>query len=423
LHLLTLRLGGAGERPAVTVNGRTWSYREFAEQVDLRQRIAVDQKLLPATGTVVEVLAAVFAAAAVNRPVLVTDPAGPVPTLDVVPPEAFLAVVTSGTSGRPKAVLRSAASWVSSFAPLAELTGIGSADRVLLTGPLHATLHLFAAVHTLVMGAELTDRAEQATAVHAVPAVFADLLDALPPDAPLRVAVLAGSSLPDELADRATARAISVVEYYGAAELSFVAARRHPQSLRPFPGAEVQIRDGVLWVRSPFLSLGYPAGTVGPFRRDEAGFGTVGDLAEWAPDGGLLIRGRGDAAITTGGATVIAEDVESALAALPGVAAVAVVGLPHSRLGQLVTAVIEPSPDANLGDLRAAARRVLRDQSLPRRWLVTDRLPRTPSGKVNRHAVALAAARSTGNGAPASGSQPPDGNVPAADLPVLRPLP
>jgi long-chain acyl-CoA synthetase len=391
--------------------------------------------LLRATGTVVEILVSVFAAAALQRLVLVSDPAGPEPTLGVLPSETFLVVVTSGTSGRPKPVLRTAASWVSSFAPLAELTGIGSADRVLLTGPLHATLHLFAAVHTLAIGAELTDRVDLATAVHAVPAALADLLGALPADSPLRVAVLAGSALPEELAARATTRGISVVEYYGAAELSFVAARCHPQPLRPFPGAEVAIRDGVLWVRSPFLSMGYPPGTVGPFRRDEAGFGTVGDLAEWDSAGGLLVRGRGDAAIITGGATVIAEDVEAVLAALPGVAAVAVVGLPHARLGQVVTAVVEPTPGDDLLGLRAAAREVLRDQSLPRRWLIADRLPSTPGGKVNRHAVALAAAQFVADqpagqpavssrpaGQPAVGSrpagQPAVGSRPAADLPA-----
>lgn len=384
-------------------------------------------------------MATVFAAAALGRPVLVADPAVPAPIIGTVPADTFLIVVTSGTSGRPKPVLRTAESWVRSFAPLSELTGIDRNDRVLLTGPLHATLHLFAAVHALAIGAELTDRPDLATAVHAVPAVLADLLDHLPADSPLRIAVLAGSAVPGKLTRRTADRGISVVEYYGAAELSFVAAARFPQSLRPFPGAEVELRDGVLWVRSPFLSLGYPHSVIGPFHRDEAGFGTVGDLAEWATDGGLLIRGRGDAAITTGGATVIAEDVEAVLGALPGVAAVAVVGLPHARFGQLVTAVIEPLPGVDLHGLRAAARAVLRDQSLPRRWLLTDRLPSTSSGKVNRSAVASAATLLVGgvaeHGSLESDQQPQSGKseacrttddqpaeAAAADLPRLRPL-
>ncbi len=212
-----------------------------------------------ATGLpIVTALATVFAAATLGVPVIVGDPEGPVPTLGSLPADAFLVAVTSGTSGRARPVLRTASSWTESFAPLAELTGIGRDDRVLLTGPLHATMHLFAAVHTLAMGAELTDRPEHATAVHAVPAVFADLLNALPRTAPLRTAVVAGTALSAEIAERAEQRGITVTEYYGAAELSFVAARRFPAPLRPFPKAQVQLRDGVALGLLPVPRAGLP---------------------------------------------------------------------------------------------------------------------------------------------------------------------
>lgn len=368
-----------------------------------------------ATGLPLEsALALVFGAAAAGLPVLLADPAGPTPTVDPPAEPAFLVVVTSGTSGRPRPVIRTAVSWTSSFAPLSDLAGIGAGDRVLLTGPLHATMHLFAAVHTLALGAELTDRTELATAVHAVPAVLADLLATLPAGAPLRTAVLAGSNLPTNVADAAVRRGIAVTEYYGAVELSFVAARRYPDPMRAFPGAEVQLRDGRVWVRSPYLAIGYPTGVSGPLTKDADGFATVGDLADGLPGGGLVIRGRGDAAITTGGATVLAEDVESVLTALPGVAAVAVVGVPHDRLGQVVTAVIEPVRDADprdLRSLRSAARDVLREQSLPRRWLLTPRLPRTSGGKIARDQVRQAAARH------AAGQQPDGPPLPLSPLP------
>ena len=302
---------------------------------------------------------------------------------------------------------------------------------MLLTGPLHATMHLFAAVQTLALGAEVTDQPEHATAVHAVPAVLADLLGALPSGAPLRTAVVAGTSLTEHIGHRALERGVAVIEYYGAAELSFVAVRRFPEPLLPFPGAQIDLRDGTLWVRSPYLALGYPAGISGPFRRDADGFATVGDVSDRTATGGLLIRGRGDAAITTGGATVLAEDVEAVLTALPGVAAVAVVGVPHDRLGQVVTAVIEPAPGADLRGLRAAARQVLRDQSLPRRWLLADRLPRTPGGKIVRHMVALAAAHEVSGHAVSgrAGAGPADamaadvGETALTESLRLRPLP
>ncbi len=349
----------------------------------------------------------VFAAAAAGRPVLLADPALPAPSLGAVPAGTFLVAVTSGTSGAPRPVLRTAASWITSFDPLSELTRLTGDDRVLLSGPLHATLHLFAAVHTLALGAELTDRPATATAVHAVPAVLAALLRSLPAGAPLRLAVVAGSGLPDDLAAAAAGRGIAVVEYYGAAELSFVGARRWPERLRPFPRAEVRIRGddarpGRIWVRSPYLATGYPPGVTGPLHRDADGFATVGDLGETLPDGAFRVLGRGDAAITTGGHTVLAEDVERVIGAIPGVAGVAVVGLPHAEFGEIVTVIFEPVPGADLSGVRGAARRQLRGPSLPRRWLLTDALPRTPSGKVRRGAVA-AAARLGGSGPAGSG--------------------
>lgn len=386
-----LRPGRRDDAPAITAAGRTTSYAQLHERA-ARPAGPGAGAVLVAGPDPVDALAGVFGAAATGRPVLVADPAGPVPALPaLLPPATWLVAVTSGTSGHPRPVLRTAASWTSSFAPFSALTGIGPDDTVAITGPLHSTMHLFAAVHALAVGAHLTDDPSRASAAHAVPSRLATLLDELDPDSPLRTVVVAGATLPDQVADRARARGLTVVEYYGAAELSFVAARRAPEPLRPFPGAETHLRDGTLWVRSPYLSLGYPAGVTGPFRRDADGFATVGDLAEALPDG-LRIRGRGDAAITTGGATVVVEDVERALQSVPGVAAAAVVGVPHPRLGQLVVAVLEPAAGAELTGVRAAARRLLRDQSLPRRWLVAPELPRTPGGKISRHRVSAAIA-------------------------------
>ena len=476
-----VRLGASGDAPAVTIGDRTWSYGELSELIG---RVGVAHGTIDATRLpVVDALAAVFAGARAGVPVLLADPGGsrdvpaavaaptaaapgytPVPSpvrssvRSSVPPSArtseptavraavatavraavptavpsavptgtFLITVTSGTSGHPRPVLRTAASWAASFAPLARLAGLDSGDRVLLTGPLHATLHLFAAVHTLWLGAQLTDRADRATAVHAVPTVLADLLAAVPAPAALRTAVVAGTALPEELARRAAAGGIAVTEYYGAAELSFVAGARHPDPLRPFPGADVQIRDGEVWVRSPYLAIGYAGDVTGPLRRDADGFATVGDLGEWIDGGGLRIRGRGDAAITTGGATVIAEDVEAALTAVPGVAAAAVVGVPHARLGQVMAAVIEPMAGADLTRIRSAARVILHGPSRPRRWFTAQCLPRTPSGKVSRAAVDEAVRAFLAGDHP-SGEQPSDdkrsGDNQSGGTPVLRRLP
>ena len=172
------------------------------------------------------------------------------------------------------------------------------------------------------------------------------------------------------------------MEYYGAAELSFVAARRVPAGLTAFPGVEIELRDGELWARSPYLATGY-LGAAGPLRRDDRGFASVGDRAE--RDGGALrIRGRAHTAITTGGETVLAEDVEAVLADLTGVTGVVVAGVPHPRLGEIVAAVVEFDGPAEA--LRAARPVVLGAAARPRLWYAAD-FPRTAGGKPARTAV------------------------------------
>jgi acyl-CoA synthetase (AMP-forming)/AMP-acid ligase II len=419
-----LQPAGVAGDPAVTVAGRTWTYREFAKLIDA----APTGDLVDLSGmTLPSALAAAFAAARSGTAVLVRDPAQASPRIGTLPLVTWLVATTSGTSGRPRSIARTARSWALSVQPLADIAGIGPADRVAPTGPLHATLHLFAAIHTLCVGAHLIDDVRDATVAHCVPAVLADLLTSGGFDR-LRTAVVAGSALPDTTANQAATQGISVVEYYGAAELSFVAIRRWPEPmLKPFPDAEVRLdADDVLWVRSPYRALGYvgvghaevrdagagPAGVrhtavapakvghahagriaaepASPLRIDADGFATVGDVARAAasgPEDGLVILGRGDAAVTVGGATVLAEDVEAALSSIPGVAAAAAVGMPHPRLGQIVAAVLELDGTASLASIRAAARAVLSGPSLPRKYVMVERLPRTAAGKIARAAA------------------------------------
>src|SRR5690606_33349581 len=209
---------------------------------------------------------------------------------------AFLLVATSGSTGRPRPLARTAAPWYDSFPAFTEITGVRETDRVLLTGPLHATMHLFGALHALWLGACVTDDAATATVAHAVPAVLRDLAANAPR---LRTAVVAGIALDEGAA--AAAEGLEVVEYYGSAEVSLVAARRVPEPLRVLDGVRVEIRDGLLYVRSPYTVLGAPE------------WFPVGDLAELRADGALVVRGRGDGVVNVGGTTVVAEDVERVL--------------------------------------------------------------------------------------------------------------
>jgi long-chain acyl-CoA synthetase len=271
-------------------------------------------------------------------------------------------------------VRRTTASWVDSFPVVARLTQLDADSRMFVPGPLTGTMNLFASVLARAVGAEVVGRAERATHVHATPTELRRLLtDGRRLDG-VRVTV-AGDRLDRALHDRAVAAGAVVSHYYGAAELSFVAWGAHDDDLRPFPGAQVVEREGVLWVRSPYLAL---------VPLDVGGYATVGDLGEVAANGRVRVRGRGDAAVVTGGVTVLVEDVEAALRRAVG-GDVAVLGVPHPDLGEVVAAVLTDA--AQVTRARHRARSELDETQRPRLWYVVPELPRTSAGKTDRGAV------------------------------------
>jgi long-chain acyl-CoA synthetase len=398
-------LHGSSERIALAFGGDAVRYGELARAVDAARLPAGDGPVgCPAGTDPVVLLTTVLACLDRGRPVLVGAGQAQADRLaGSLPPGTELAILTSGSSdpsGAPRVVARTSASWLASAAPLAELAGLTSADRIAVTGPLHVSMHLYAVLHALWLGASAGDSLDGATAVHATPTRLARLLNdsALP-----HTVIVAGAAMSPALRSRAMRRGIRLTEYYGAAELSFVLAGRG-DGLHPFPGVEVSLRPSAagreLWARSPYLALGVLGG--GMLRRDDDGFVTVGDLAELRSDGSLLVLGRGDAAITTAGTTVLSEQVEARVAALPGVVAAAVIGEPHELLGERVVAIVELAAAVDLADVVAAARSELAPAELPRRWFLRP-VPRTDSGKI-AHGVLRAelAAGSLGAGHPGS---------------------
>ncbi|MFC4012070.1 class I adenylate-forming enzyme family protein [Nonomuraea purpurea] len=323
---------------------------------------------------------------------------GPPVTPRALPGDHAWACFSSGSTGRPRAIVRTRASWTRSFRHLGELAGIGPDDVVLVPGPLVSSLYAFAAVHALATGAtalvpgrwparSLAAHLATATVVHLVPHRLPEVLRQ--PGA-LRTAVVGGAALDPAVRARAARAGVRVVSYYGATELSFVAVDVDGGGLRPFPGVEIEVRGegglGEVWARSPWLAEGYLGGAAGPLRRDGQGWVSVGDLAEPYRSGEVLrVRGRGEGAIQTGGATVVPEDVEEVLRRVPGVGDVVVVGSPHPSLGSVVTAIVETggaAPPRSL--LESVARGGLDVAQRPRRWYAMASLPRTPTGKPAR---------------------------------------
>lgn len=328
------------------------------------------------------------------------------PLLEPDPLEAFwrahrehrpIALATSGTSSASRQVVRSTDSWVASFDACAQRLGLGPHSRFWVPGPLRATMNLFAACLASHVGASWGMEREGATHAQLTPTQLRVLLDADPP--PGLHVLVAGDALSPALRERAEAAGLVVSHYYGAAELSLVAWGRDASSLRLFDAVEAEVRplddtggtnpapgpagwqageQGVLWVRSPWLSH---------TATDSHGFASVGDLVRLDGDR-LQVLGR-PGAVTTAGATVQLAPIESLLADR-ATGPVAVLALPHPLLGSVLCAVTTADDRERL---RGWARAHLDGARRPRRWVVRDALPTTPAGKLDRRALAEELAR------------------------------
>lgn len=328
-----------------------------------------------------------------------------------------LVVFSSGSTGQPRGIVRTVDSWQASVGAFSDITGISSQDTVWLPGPLWSSLFLYGAFHAGAVGSRMLFRDEdpaRATALHCVPSQLPGLLRRADAGGlPLvRRVVVAGDHCPASLRAQGEAAGWRIVEYYGAAELSFVAWGEGGGPLQAFPGVQTEVRQGLLWALSPYLARGYLTddatiretadrvtvettdethqeatheitGQGGPLRIDERGWATVSDLAREVP-GGLEVLGRGNSAVTSAGHTVVVEEVERLLRGLPDVDEVAVLGMPDPRRGQVLTAVVVGSA---ADDTLRTAVAGMPAPSRPRRWLHAPALPRTSGGKLRRDAL------------------------------------
>jgi len=114
------------------------------------------------------------------------------------------------------------------------------------------------------------------------------------------------------------------------------------------------------------------------------------DLGSIGPSGELLVRGRADDVIITGGEKVVAAQVEAALGTCAGVREAVVVGRPDAEWGEVVTAVVvpaDPSEPPTLADIRAHVQERLPACAAPGAVVLVPAIPLLPSGKPDREAL------------------------------------
>lgn len=294
-----------------------------------------------------------------------------------------LVVVTSGTTGDPKAAVLTHDAVVASAHATSRRLGVDpAADRWLACLPPAHVGGLSVITRALITGTPLTvhdgfraGAVEQAardgaTLVSLVPAALRRIDPAL-----FRTVVLGGSAMPPALPANA-------VTTYGMTETGSGIVYDGV----PLDGVEVRVVDGEIQVKAPMLLRAYRDGTD---PRTPDGWFPTGDTGTWdARAGRLRVAGRMGDVIVTGGEKVWPTAVERALDGVASVAEAAVVGRPDAEWGQRVVALVvprDPSAPPALDELRDAVRRQLPGYAAPRELRLVSALPRTGSGKVARN--------------------------------------
>jgi acyl-CoA synthetase (AMP-forming)/AMP-acid ligase II len=153
-------------------------------------------------------------------------------------------------------------------------------------------------------------------------------------------------------------------------------------SLRDQPGV-----PGEVVYRTPTVTAGYYKDEAATREAFRTGWFHSGDSAAFDADGLRVVVDRIKDIVKTGGENVSSLRVEAALYEHPAVARAAVIGLPHDRWGEAVTAVVVPAPGASTSadELIAHCRERLGGYETPKAVVFTDGLPDTVGGKVLKY--------------------------------------
>jgi fatty-acyl-CoA synthase len=337
---------------------------------------------------------------------------------------------TSGTTGMPKGAMLTHRNLLMNAFYVGERLRYTERDRVCVPVPFY---HCFGCVlgttvcavygSTLVCPAPTFDAratlaaiaAERCTSVYGVPTMFVSQLNCPDFDAfdlsTLRTGIMAGAPCPLPLM-RAVVEKMGAAEVtigYGQTEASPIITQTwadDPIEVRvgtvgsPLPGVDVKLVDpitgadvprgeaGELCARGHNVMAGYyhaPEATAKAISPE--GWLRTGDLAREQDDGNYRIVGRSKELIIRGGENIYPPEVEEYLHHHPAVAEVAVVGLPDTVYGEVVSAWIVPRAGESLcaEDVKAFCRGRISHFKVPHYVEIVPSLPKTVTGKIRKH--------------------------------------
>jgi o-succinylbenzoate---CoA ligase len=316
--------------------------------------------------------------------------------------DVAVVLATSGSTGIPKGAELTAAALTASASASLDRLGAAPGERWLCCLPTHHISGLGIFVRSLLSGSTpvVRDRVDAGLVpsnprqdsagcsyVSLVPTQLRRLLDGDAPLSGFRRILLGGAAIPQGLLAEAAAAGARIVTTYGMTETCGGCVYDGV----PLDGVQVASdADGRIRIRGPMLFSRYrlaPELTRAAFA---GGWLVTSDLGGFAEDGRLVVRGRADDVINSGGEKVVANEVEQILRGCPSVRDAVIVGTPDSEWGERVTAMIIAADAARppgLDELRRYVADRLPRYAAPRAMVVLAELPMLASGKPDRHLI------------------------------------
>ena len=358
-----------------------------------------------------------------ERRAALTAPVAPLPT---DPDADWLVSLSSGTTGRPKGALVTHRQMLERFVTQWVTLGFGTADRFALVTPLYFGAGRSFAMSCLAAGATLvlappplspedivaTVRDEACTVTFLVPTMMRRLLPLhrkgeVPLLDGLERLVVSGEPYHEsEVAAFAEALTPRLVGYYASSEGGGVSVLQpadfaeHGDTVGQAAfGVEVEVVDddgrpvadgetGTLRYRGPGVTTRTIDDNGNTVSGDADGWFRPGDLASIDAAGFLRLRGRTKDVVVRAGVNIYPAEIERALAEHTAVREVAVIGRPSPSHGEELVAFVVAGPSVGEDELAQHARSLLAAYKVPAAFVLLDALPRAPSGKTDKQALA-----------------------------------
>ncbi|MBV1882144.1 MAG: AMP-binding protein [Pseudomonadales bacterium] len=337
--------------------------------------------------------------------------------------EVVQLIYTSGTTGKPKGVMHTSNTILSTVHPYLDRLNLTTEDEFFMGSPMaHQTGFLYGVVAPIVLktkvalldswtpkqGWEIIKRENSSFTMASTP-FLADLVESPMADScnsdRFKVFVCGGAPIPRALVKKANENLnLSVISVWGMSEVGAATCCCLDDDEKIFNtdgkalgGMEVRVIDsdrnvlpagteGDLQARGSFNFVGYLKRPEA-YDTDEDGWFDTGDVAIMDEDGYIRISGRTKDIIIRGGENIPVVEVENILYKNDAIEDVAVVAMPHERLGELGCCFVTLNKGCTLdfGEFKA----YLSDQKLaknywPERLEILDAMPRTPSGKIQK---------------------------------------